>query len=533
MISDIPSDILGRPWTSAFTPAQEALRAEVRDWLDANVPRLRSPSMDTADGFEAHRAWERTLFDGGWGVVSWPADTGAGAPGVLEWLIFEEEYCARRCTRTRQPERSLSSRPDAHVPRHAGAEGAVPSGDGARRRDLVPGLVGAERRQRHGRHPYEGDARRRRLVIEGQKTWCSRGVWADWMFGLFRSEPGSERHRGLTMILAADGHAGVDARPIAQLDGETGFAEVFFDGARVPVENTLGEPGQGWNVAMTTAGLRARPVAPSARTIPRDREATCRSLPGRRRAGDVPRRRRARADRRTAVPALRLWTAARLARGETIGPESSVNKLFWSTMDMRMHADRDATCSVSRGSPADGRPRWIDGYYFSLAGPIYAGTNEIQRNIIGERVLGLPRELATSAPEPRRRRGIATTDAPGSLSKCGRTCLPNSSIALDRRVERHVDRQAEHDLIGPDVLVLADLLQHLVRRPAQQVSGLDALLDLFERRVGKHLRPFGDARRLRERRVVTEHERHLEPAAHVGRDLARARPVLEADDACS
>jgi alkylation response protein AidB-like acyl-CoA dehydrogenase len=228
-------------------------------------------------------------------------------------------------------------------------------------------------------------------VIEGQKTWCSRGVWADWLFGLFRSEPGSERNRGLTMILLPMNTPGVDARPIAQMDGETGFAEVFFDGARVPVANTLGEEGAGWNVAMTTAGFeRGLLLRPPGRFL-----ATARRLQKLfAQAGRPDQYRDAVARAQMHVRMYRLyvwWTAGRLARGEKIGPESSVNKLVWSTMDMRMHELAIDLLGLVGITDEGDATRWIDGYYFSLAGPIYAGTNEIQRNIIGERVLGLPR----------------------------------------------------------------------------------------------------------------------------------------------
>jgi hypothetical protein len=228
-------------------------------------------------------------------------------------------------------------------------------------------------------------------VIEGQKTWCSRGVWADWMFGLFRSDPDSERHRGLTMILVPMDTPGLDVRPIAQLDGETGFAEVFFDGARVPVEHTLSEPGQGWNVAMTTAGfergLLLRPpgrfLAAAARLAQLFREL---------REPEAFREDVARAGIAARLYRLYVfWTASRLQRGESIGPESSVNKVFWSEMDIRMHHTALALLGLRGVAESDASARWIDGYLFSQAGPIYAGTNEIQRNIIGERVLGLPR----------------------------------------------------------------------------------------------------------------------------------------------
>ncbi len=372
-----------------FTPEQDALRRDARAWLQENVPQPALPSMDTADGFELHRKWERALFDGGWGVVSWPVSYGGRGLGILDWLIFEEEYYR------------------ANAPGRVNQNGLFLLGPTLmshgtpeqKERFLEPMARGDEIWCQGWSEPNAGSdmaAIRTKAVrdgdhwvIEGQKTWCSRGVWADWMFGLFRTDPSSERHRGLTMILVPMKGDGIDVRPIAQMDGETGFAEVFFDGARVPVENTLGQSEQGWNVAMTTAGfergLLLRPPGRFLATAQRlqDLFVSC---------GEPDEVRHDVARAQMAARMYRLyvfWTAARLERGETIGPESSVNKLVWSEMDIHMHATAYKLLGMS-GS-ADATQAWIDGYYFSMAGPIYAGTNEIQRNIIGERVLGLPR----------------------------------------------------------------------------------------------------------------------------------------------
>jgi alkylation response protein AidB-like acyl-CoA dehydrogenase len=374
-----------------FTPEQDALRAEARAWLEANVPSKPLPSMDTADGFAAHRQWERTLFDGGWGVVSWPEEYGGRGLGIVDWLVFEEEYYR------------------AGAPGRVNQNGLfllgptlISHGSPEQRARFLPAMARGEEIWCQGwSEPNAGSdmaAVRTKAtrdgehwVIEGQKTWCSRGVWADWMFGLFRTDPSSERHRGLTMILLPMDAPGVDVRPIAQLDGETGFAEVFFDGARVPVENTLGEAGQGWNVAMTTAGFeRGLLLRPPGRFLATaDRLARLFE-----RAGKPPALRDAYARAQIDARLYRLyvfWTAARLTRGETIGPESSVNKIFWSEMDMRAFTTALELLGLVGSAHDETSQSWIDGYLFSLAGPIYAGTNEIQRNILGERVLGLPR----------------------------------------------------------------------------------------------------------------------------------------------
>jgi acyl-CoA dehydrogenase len=237
-------------------------------------------------------------------------------------------------------------------------------------------------------------------VLNGQKTWCSRAAFADWIFGIFRTDPRSERHRGLTFILVPLSTPGVKVRPIAQLDGETGFAEVFFDDTRVPRENRLGEENQGWKVAMATAGFERGLMLRS----PARFQATAERLAAlyRSHAADAdPVLRDAVVRGWMDAEAYSLntyWTASRLLAGGTIGAEASLNKIFWSEMDLRLHETALALLGsraelLPEGSAArDDLGGWLDGFMFSLAGPIYAGTNEIQRNVIAERLLKLPRD---------------------------------------------------------------------------------------------------------------------------------------------
>jgi alkylation response protein AidB-like acyl-CoA dehydrogenase len=217
---------------------------------------------------------------------------------------------------------------------------------------------------------------------------------------MFRTDPDSERHRGLTFILVPLDTPGVTVRPIEQLDGEAGFAEVFFDDARVAVEHQLGEEGKGWGVAMSTAGFERGLMLRS----PARFQNTARKL------AELYNENREAADLdpvlRDAV--VRAWTAAeaytletyrtvsRLLGGGKIGAEASLNKIFWSELDVKMHETALAIlgdrAELLPGAPsAGGVGDWLDGYLFSLSGPIYAGTNEIQRNVIAERILGLPR----------------------------------------------------------------------------------------------------------------------------------------------
>jgi alkylation response protein AidB-like acyl-CoA dehydrogenase len=227
-------------------------------------------------------------------------------------------------------------------------------------------------------------------VLNGQKTWSSRAAYAHWGFGLFRSDPGAERHHGLTYFVFPLDAEGVTVRPIAQLDGEPGFAELFFDDVFVPDADVLGAPGDGWRVAMSTAGnergLSLR--SPGRFCAAADRLLGLWQANG----AQHPEAATGVVDAWIKAQAYRLYTwgtVTQLAGGGDIGAAGSVNKVFWSELDIALHE----TALDLLGPEAElADSPWADGYLFSLSGPIYAGTNEIQRNIVAERILGLPRE---------------------------------------------------------------------------------------------------------------------------------------------
>jgi alkylation response protein AidB-like acyl-CoA dehydrogenase len=379
-----------------FSPAQEDFRAQAREWLSSHVPAPGSlASLDTAHGFEQHRRWEQVMAGDRWSVVSWPEEYGGRGVGIFEWLIFEEEYY-----RTRAPRRVSQNGIFLLGPtmlEHGTAEQRarflppISSGEeiwcqGWSEPDAGSDLAGI--RSRAVRDEAAGGWR-----LTGQKTWCSRGAFADWCFGIFRSDGEAERHRGLTYFLIPMRAEGVTVRPIPQLDGETGFAEVFFEDVLVPDDQVLGGVGQGWTVAMSTAGserglsLRspARYTEAAGRLVELYAE---RGQPGGKVADDVA---RAYVD----AEAYRLgtyWTASRVADGHPVGAEASCNKIFWSETDLAIHATALSLLGPQGELLEDGTPgEWLDGYLFALAGPIYAGTNEIQRNVVAERLLGLPR----------------------------------------------------------------------------------------------------------------------------------------------
>jgi len=234
-------------------------------------------------------------------------------------------------------------------------------------------------------------------VLTGQKTWASRGAFAEWCFGLFRTDPEAERHRGLTYFLVEMDSPGVTVRPIPQIDGETGFAELFFEEVFVPDSQVLGGVGRGWNVAMATAGSER---GLSLRSPARYSEAATRlvALYAERLALD-PERAVLTADAvaqawidAEAYRLNTLWTATRVLDGGSVGSEASANKIHWSETDLAIHRAALALLGPAAELHDGGADApWLDGYLFALAGPIYAGTNEIQRNVVAERMLGLPR----------------------------------------------------------------------------------------------------------------------------------------------
>jgi alkylation response protein AidB-like acyl-CoA dehydrogenase len=379
-----------------FTDKEQAFRAEARAWLEANVPRPTLPSGDTREGFALHKSWERALFDARWAVVSWPSEYGGREASLMEWLIFEEEYYRaggpQRVTQNGifllAPtlfELGTKEQQDRILPKMASAEETWCQGWS----EPNAGSDLAGIKSRAVRDEANGGWR-----LSGQKTWTTRGAFCDRMFGLFRSDPEAERHHGLTYFLVDLRADGVTVRPVERLDGDEGFAEVFLDDVFVPDRDVLGAVHEGWRVAMATTGS--------------ERGLTLRS-PGRfmATAARLIELYRLKAD--VADPTVRdavirgwmdaeayrwqtFWTVTRLMEGGRTGPESSLVKLFWSELDVRLHATALELLGTDAEMVDGGDAGWMKGWQFSLSGPIYAGTNEIQRNVVAERVLGLPRK---------------------------------------------------------------------------------------------------------------------------------------------
>ncbi|MDD9381823.1 acyl-CoA dehydrogenase family protein [Streptomyces sp. ZAF1911] len=369
----------------------EAFRAEARDWLAAHVPATPLPSLETREGFAAHREWEALLHSARWAVVSWPEEYGGRGVDIEHWLVFEEEYWAAGA-----PGRVSQNGINLLAPTlfdHATDE---------QRARVLPSMASGETIWAQAWSEPESGSDLASLtsravrteggwLLSGQKTWSSRAAFADRAFGIFRTDPDAPKpHQGLTYLMF-DLHApGVTVRPIGRLDGKPAFAELFLDEVFVPDADVIGEPGQGWRIAMSTTGnergltLRApgRFLAAADRLVELWQSHAD--------PADTALRDRV-ADAVVGARAYQLFTwanASRFAAGETIGAESSLNKVFWSQYDIALHESALDLLGPD-AELADGE--WVEPWIFSLAGPIYAGTNEIQRDIIAERLLGLPK----------------------------------------------------------------------------------------------------------------------------------------------
>ena len=379
-----------------YTPAQKAFRAKVREWLQDNVPKQRLKSYDTREGFEQHREWEAKLAAAGYSAVTWPKELGGRGCDLNEWLIFEEEYWAADAPQRVNQNGILLLGPTLmefgteeqkarFLPRMARCDDMWAQG-------WSEPNAGSDMAAISSRAIRTGD----KYVLNGQKIWSTRAVFADWLFGLFRSDPQSSRHHGLSYILVPLKTPGITIRPIRDISGKEHFAEIFFDDVEVPAENLLGAEGKGWNVAMATAGFERGLLLRSPARYQRSAQKLI----------ALYKKHQVIADRDSSIrdAVLRAWqgaeaytqssyhTVGKLDKGFHIGSEASTNKLVWSELDILIHETAMRILGPRAEVLDDPEAHeWLDGFLFSQAGPIYAGSNEIQRNIIAQRMLGLPK----------------------------------------------------------------------------------------------------------------------------------------------
>jgi alkylation response protein AidB-like acyl-CoA dehydrogenase len=391
-----------------------SFRSDVREWLESSLTGefaaargLGGPGREH-EAFELRRAWERRLAEGRWTCLGWPAEHGGRGASLPQQVVFYEEYA-----RARAPQRV------GHIGEGLIGPTIIEFGTlEQRRRFLEPIRRGEELWCQGYSEPGAGSdlasvATRGELdggewVITGQKTWTSLAHLCDWMFLLARTEPGSQRHRGLSYLLVPMRQDGIEVRPITQMTGTSEFNEVFFDGARTGAANIIGGPGDGWRVAMATLSYE-RGASTLGQQIGFRRELD--------QVIETARQTGAAADPVLRDRLVRSWIELEIMRMNALrmmrslaagepGPEVSIAKLYWSHWHQRLGElamaaagtaaltapavpSTDGDSSLDNPYPLSDLQRL---YLFSRADTIYAGSSEIQRNIIAERVLGLPKE---------------------------------------------------------------------------------------------------------------------------------------------
>jgi len=387
-----------------FSAAEEAFRADARAWLEANVPRARRPvGADLRSLRDYDLAWQRRMFEGGWAGVSWPREYGGRGASLMEQVIWYEEYARAGAPEVTTTFVGLN---------HAGPT-LIACGSAEQKAFHLPRILrgdvvwcqgfsepnaGSDLASLQTRAVIEGEE----LVVSGQKIWTSFGNVAEFQELLVRTDPEAPRHRGISWVICAMDTPGIDIRPIKTLTGDQHFCEVFYDGVRIPLRNVVGRLNDGWRVAMATLGFERGTAFLSeqirlARRV-EDLAALARSVPGPRggRAIDDDELARRLALARAEVDAMRAMTYRSVSlavRTGVPGAEASVIRLFFSELVQRIDLlalDILGPAAVERRADGAGA-RWADAYLGGLSQTIGGGTKDIQRNIIGERVLGLPR----------------------------------------------------------------------------------------------------------------------------------------------
>jgi alkylation response protein AidB-like acyl-CoA dehydrogenase len=369
------------------TDPHQRFRHTARSWLRQNLPEpLPAEVRGTTAELPLRRRWARQLAGAGYAGIDWPEQYGGAGLGLAERAIWNEEWARARWPETFEDtcdqlgSTLLASGSPEQCARylHPMLVGDDVWCQGFSEPDAGSDLASLSTRAVQG---ADGQWR-----ITGQKIWTSNAHWAKWCYVLARTS--DDRHRGLTFFLVPMDQAGIDVRPLRQMSGEKHFAEVFFD--RVEAEETVGEVGEGWTVAMTTLAHERFTRAFRLSTQLRNDLDDLRSLAGRTAAQPV---RQELAWLESRVRILQ-WLLRRdltaITSGAPVGARGSLHKLLWCTTDQRLY---ELTARVRGAATLLDDADWTTRYYWRRSESIYAGTNEIQHNIIAERILGLPRVL--------------------------------------------------------------------------------------------------------------------------------------------
>jgi alkylation response protein AidB-like acyl-CoA dehydrogenase len=386
-----------------FSKEDEEFRGEIAGWLDEQLSgefaevRGRGGPGDEHSMFDERRAWELRLGEAGWTCVGWPREHGGRELSFSQQIIFYEEYA-----RAGAPGRL------GHIGETLLGPTLIAFGTDEQRKRFLPGIVGGEELWCQGysepnagsdlanvqtRARLEGD----RWVIDGQKVWTSLAQWSDWSFVVCRTEPDAPNHQALSYLLVPMQQDGIEIRPIVQMTGTSEFSEVFFDGASTEASNIVGKPGEGWKVAMGTLAFeRGASTLGQQYQFANELDQVMEIARNNGSATDPLIRQRL-ADAYIGLRIMRFNALRTLFAGDRaeLGREAMMTKLYWATW----HRELGKLAMDVLGPEAeiaDAAPYELSAlqrlFLFTRSDTIYAGTNQIQRNIIGERALGLPRE---------------------------------------------------------------------------------------------------------------------------------------------
>ena len=385
-----------------FSEEDENFRREAVAWLEENLSgefaavRGRGGTGDEGSMIEERKAWERRLGEGGWIGLAWPKEYGGRELPLTQQVVFYEEYA-----RAGGPGRI------GHMSEGLLAPTVIAFGTEEQKQRILPPIrtgeeiwcqgysepnAGSDLANVQTKARLEGDE----WVIDGQKVWTSWAEWSDWSFVVCRTDPDSQRHKGLSYLLVPMKGKGIEIRPIIQITGEQEFSEVFFDGARTAKENILGAPGEGWKVALATLSFE------------RGASTLGQQMGFRSELGQIIEA--AKSNGRIEDPVIRqrladAWIGLEIQRynalrtlsdsGEAANRAASITKIFWATWHRtlgKLAMDvLGPESEIAEEAPYE-LTKLQRMYLFTRSDTIYAGSNQIQRNIISERVLEMPRE---------------------------------------------------------------------------------------------------------------------------------------------
>ena len=386
----------------SYAPQEERFRTELRAWLACNPP---GPEPENLDAWVTYgKGWQRRLYEAGWCGIAWPKEYGGRGATLIEQVIFQEEMAGAKTPLlinlaglTMGGPVLIAHGTETQKQRHLKS---ILSAEEIWCQGFSEPNAGSDLAALKTRAVLDGDD----FIVSGQKVWTSFARYADWCMLLVRTDPDAPKHRGITFLLVDMHSPGLTVRPLRQISGEEDFNEVFFEDVRVPRANVIGAVNGGWDIAITTL-MHERATLTFSRQL-QSRVALTDLIEfartwrrnGRAAALDpVVRQQLAQAVIESAAIKYTAYRSlTKTLRGGIPGPEGSIEKLFWSEMYQRL---LDTALSVQgpyaqlvKGAqhvPAAGQ--WPHLFLYSRGRTIAAGSSEIQRNIIAERVLGLPR----------------------------------------------------------------------------------------------------------------------------------------------